>query len=120
MWLFCDHIDLIHPRRKTMDISSINGSNAYTANSSTQTAGNASLENKKTPPPEEALKRETSPTPDQAFQVNITQEAQDMLAAQATPPPVKTTPSDNDSGNGSQSQLPDAAQQARQIVNIVA
>jgi len=107
-----------------MDISSINGSNAYTANNSTQIAGNASLENKKTPPPEEALKPETSPSPGQAFQVNITQEAQDMLAAEATPPPVQTTPSGNDSGNdsgnGSQSQRPDAAQQARQIVNIVA
>jgi hypothetical protein len=103
-----------------MDISSINGSNAYTANSSTQTAGNASLEDKETQPPEEALKREASPSPGQAFQVNITQEAQDMLAAEATPPPVQTTPSDNDSDDGSQNQRPDAAQQARQLVNIVA
>ncbi|MBU0970330.1 MAG: hypothetical protein KKC20_06760 [Proteobacteria bacterium] len=103
-----------------MEISNINGSNAYTANSSTQTAGNASLENKKTQNPEDTQKPATSPSSQQAFQVNITQEAQDMLAAKATPPPAQTTRSDNDSDDGSQNQRPDAAQQARQIINIVA
>ena len=103
-----------------MEISNINGSNGYTANSTTQTVGNASLENKRTQSPEDTQKPETSPSSGQAFQVNITQKAQEMLAAQTTPPPVQTTRSDNDSDDGSQNQRPDAAQQARQIINIVA
>lgn len=103
-----------------MEISNINGSNAYTANSSTQTTGSVLLENKRTQVPEETLKRETPPSSQQAFQVNITQKAQEMMAAETTPPPAQTTRSDNDSDDRSQNQRPDAAQQARQIINIVA
>jgi len=104
-----------------MEISNINVSNAYTTNNTaTQTAGNASLEDKKTQAPGDTRKPETPPSSQQAFQVNITQKAQEMLAAETAPPPAQTTRSDNDSDDRSQNQRPDVAQQARQIINIVA
>ena len=107
-----------------MDISNIN-SNTYTANS---TAGNAQLENKRTETPKENRQQETPPSSQQAFQVNITQEAQDRLAAEATPPPVKAgsndgannTPPDNNNSDKNSNQNMGSVHEARQIVNIVA
>jgi hypothetical protein len=98
-----------------MEIGNINGSNAYTANSNP--TGNVPLEDKRTQIPGDTQNQETPPSSQQAFQVNITQEAQDRLAAETTPPPVQATRSDNDSDNGSQNQRPGSAQQ---LVNIIA
>ncbi len=100
-----------------MDINNINGPNTYTANkSATPPVDNALLENQNREAAKADLNQETSRAAQQAFEVNITQEAQDLLAAEATPPPTQTA-SDK---NTEQDQSPAATQEARQIVNIVA
>lgn len=103
-----------------MDISNINASKAYTTNESAKPpADSPLLKNQNQATPEANLNQDTARQ--QAFEVTITQEAQDRLAAEATQPYIKTPVSDNDSGDGSdQRQSPAAAQEARQIVNIVA
>ncbi len=100
-----------------MDISNINGSNAYTANkSTTPPVDNSLLENQNREAAKADLNQETSRTAQQAFEVNITQEAQDKLAAEATPPPAQAA-SDKEP---EPDQSPTTTQEARQIVNIVA
>ncbi len=97
-----------------MDISNINASNAHTTHESAKPPVDSSLlkaQNQEAP--ETNQSRETSRR--QAFEVNITQEAQDLLAAQAAEPSRETPLSDNGSG-----QNQSTAQAARQIVNIVA
>ncbi len=98
-----------------MDINNINGSNAYTANkSATPPVDNSLLENQNREAAKADLNQETSRAAQQAFEVNITQEAQDLLAAEA--PPTQAA-SDKEP---EQDQSPAATQEARQIVNIVA
>ena len=99
-----------------MNISNINGSNPYaTNNSATPPVDSTQLntQNKEVTEPNS----KTDSSTQQAFEVSITQEAQDLLAAQAAPPPQKTAPVNQDS---EQNQTPAASQEARQIVNIVA
>ncbi len=99
-----------------MDISNINGSNAYTANkSATPPVDNSLLENQNREAAKADLNQETSRAAQQAFEVNITQEAQDRLAAEATPPPAQAA-----TDKAPEPQSPAATQEARQIVNIVA
>ncbi len=102
-----------------MDISNINASNAYTTNELAKPpVDNTLLKNQDQATPETNLNQDT--VRQQAFEVTITREAQDRLAAEATQPYIKT-PANNGSGDASgQSQSPAAAQEARQIVNIVA
>ena len=105
-----------------MDISNINGANAYTANKpASQPIENSPLRNEPKQALETNLNQEAAPAP-QAFEVNITQEAQDRLAAEATPPPVKTEPDQNIRADQAPKpdQNPVATQEARQIVNIIA
>jgi hypothetical protein len=103
-----------------MDISNINASNAYTTNESVKPPVDSTLLKAQDPKtPEADLNQKTASQ--QAFEVNITQEAQDLLAAEATQPSIETPLSDNTSDDESgQSQSPATAQEARQIVNIVA
>jgi hypothetical protein len=101
-----------------MDISNINAANAYTTNQSVRPQGDDSLvKTQDTPSPETALNQETARQ--QAFQVDITQEAQDRLAAETEVSVQGSTRPDAASGDGS-GQSTARAQEARQIVNIVA
>ncbi len=100
-----------------MDISNINGSNAYTENkSATPPVDNSLLENQNREAAKADLNQETSRAAQQAFEVNITQEAQDLLAAEATPPAAQAASDKKPEPD----QSPAATQEARQIVNIVA
>ena len=100
-----------------MDINNINGSNAYAATkSATPPIDNSLLENQNREAAEADLNQETSRAAQQAFKVDITQEAQD-LAAEATPPPAQATGAEK---APEPDQSPAATQEARQIVNIVA
>lgn len=99
-----------------MDISNINASNAYTTNESVKPSVDSTpLKVQDSKNPEADLNQKTSSQ--QAFEVNITQEARDLLAAESTQPSMKNNTSSEESG---QSQSPATAQEARQIVNIVA
>jgi hypothetical protein len=101
-----------------MDISNINASTAYTANESAKSpVDNTQLKTQETKPPETDPSQETMRQ--QAFEVNITQEAQDRLAAEAAQSAMETPMPDKTSGDGSD-QSQSTAQEARQIVNIVA
>lgn len=92
-----------------MDITNIDASNAYAAKESAKPPIDSTLlKNQNQEVSESNLNQES--TRQNAFEVNITQEAQDRLAAQPTPPPA---PEASD-------QSPVAAQKAAQIVNIVA
>ena len=103
-----------------MDINNINASTAYTTHESVKPSVDSTLLKDQN---QETQNSDINPgtARQQAFEVNITQEAQDLLAAEATQPAIKTPLSDNTSNDGSgQSQSPAAAQEARKIVNIVA
>ncbi len=100
-----------------MNISNINGSDAYTANkSATPLVDNSLLENQNREAAKTDPNQKTSRAAQQAFEVNITQEAQNLLTAKTTPPPAQAAADKNTE----QDQSPAATQEARQIVNIVA
>jgi hypothetical protein len=103
-----------------MDISNINASNAYITNESAKPPVDSTLlkdQNQETKNSDTSQKTDRQP----AFEINITQEAQDLLAAETTQPSMGTPMSGKDSDDASgQSQSPATAQEARQIVNIVA
>ena len=101
-----------------MDIRHINASNAYTTNESAKPPVDSTLLKTQDQATPEANPHQNTARPP-AFEVTITQEAQDRLAAEATQPNIKTPVSNNDSDDGS-GQGPAAAQEARKIVNIVA
>jgi len=111
-----------------MDISN---TNPYAANKPATPPVDSTLLNNQNKEVTEPNPKAT-PSTQQAFEVNITQEAQDLLAAEATPAatpaaatptptavaaPETTAPPSQDSGSN---QSPVAAQAARQIVNIIA
>ncbi len=98
-----------------MDISNIN-TNPYTANTSATPPVDSTLLNNKNKEITEPSQKIT-PSAQQAFEVNITQEARDMLTAEETKTSEKTVPPSPDSGSN---QNPTAAQENRLIVNIVA
>jgi hypothetical protein len=118
--LFFIHIDTLHSGGNPMDISNINAANAYTTNESVKPPVDSTLLKGQDPKiPEADLNQKTERQP--AFEVDITREAQDRLAAQTTQPSMGTPISDKDSDDASgRSQSPATAQEARQIVNIVA
>jgi hypothetical protein len=101
-----------------MDISNINASTAYTANESAKPPVDSTQ--LKT---QEATPTETDPSQttarQQAFEVNITQEAQDLMAEESAQTSMEAPMPDKTSGDGSD-QSQSTAQEARQIVNIVA
>ena len=101
-----------------MDISRINTSTAYTANESAKPpVDSTQLKTQETPPQEINPSQESDRQ--QAFEVNITQEAKDMLAAETAQSSMGAPMEDTASDDGSdQSQA--TAQATRQIVNIVA
>jgi len=99
-----------------MDISNINGSNAYAANNSTKPPVDSTLlENQNQKAAGTDPNQETTRAVQQAFEVDITQEAQDKMAMEAKPPVQEAS---NQKSGADQSTL--ATQEARQIINIVA
>ena len=98
-----------------MDISTIQGSNAYTANQQTPQPVEDTLPKRQNREASD-LKQDNTRSSQQAFEVTITQEAQDRLAAEklAVSAAQATAP-----GRGP-SPAPGSARDASQIVNIVA
>jgi hypothetical protein len=100
-----------------MEINGINGANAYAANS--QVTDNTSrLENQNQEAARSDLRQQDVQAARQAFEVNISREAQQLAAEnQAPPEPAQAQPAE-------QTARPDQAavqqQQAAQVVNIVA
>lgn len=73
-----------------MDINSVQSTNPYAANQ-TAPADNTQLQNRNREAAQAELSQEDARAAREAFQINITQEARDMQAAQAASEPQATT-----------------------------
>jgi len=101
-----------------MDINSLQGANAYTnVSNATPPVDNTLLRDQNLEASQADLSTENTRAAQSAFEVDITQEAQNRLAAQSNEEPVETqatTPEDQTNQNIAQ------AHELSRIVNIVA
>ena len=101
-----------------MDINSLQGANAYTnVPEATPPVDNTLLRNQNVEASRTDLREESTNAAQKAFEVSITQEAQDRLAAEAAEKPTETRTATPENQNN-QDIVP--AHEVSQIVNIVA
>jgi hypothetical protein len=107
-----------------MEINSSQAATAYTTAPATSTVDSNKLKEQNTEPVKTYLNTENTNTAQKPFEVSITQEAREMQAAenaQATQEPVEAPVEEQTPQPEPQTeQTPVAAQETRQIVNIVA
>jgi len=106
-----------------MEISNIQGLNAYTAkNSATSPVDNTMLQNQNREAAQTNLNQENIQAVQQAFEVNITREARDLMAAKGETPAQATPREQNPAQGQNLTPTQNSAQEQKimQVVNIVA
>jgi hypothetical protein len=94
-----------------MDISNIQGFSAYTANkSATPPVDNTLAQNQNKDAAQTTLNQESAQAAQQAFEVNITPEARDLMAATEEPPAQAAPQAQNTAQSPPQDQSPGQVQ----------